>query len=469
MRKKFLIIILSLTLLFIWVYVLYKVIAIKKSNDEISQLAKSAISMCLKEPFDDKSKVEIENILHETFPDIEFNITFVSNQMYDYKVISQMQREGEYDIIYIDDLSYLPEYTSNELLSEVHESSVRDILKERVSDDTTSEQLFSQVQLNDRAYGIPITVSKQKVIAFRKDWLDKLGVNGDVTNISQLGNIFYGFKNNDPDGNGINDTMALCLPFREYFYESMEVFYQLSGSSYGNFYLNKDLEYTALSDENKKVTGTIAKWYSDGIIDSNVTVSDRNYILSKWENGRIGFLSGVGLQSVLPGGIYYEKLIKKNPNAEIYAVKLDENVNSMYDKTSLFAISRQTLFKLDSYSKMIDIISKMTENRELMYLISNGERYSSMDSTGRTIVSKKLIPALNDVLFVSQKEINDIYSTAKWEIDAIKEITDRYYMNVILGEDLNVEFDTFKNNINNPKSVFTKAIMNNISEDQINE
>ena len=45
----------------------------------------------------------------------------------------------------------------------------------------------------------------QCLIIFRQDWLDKLGLKYPET-LDDMKNVLIAFTNNDPDGNGKNDT-----------------------------------------------------------------------------------------------------------------------------------------------------------------------------------------------------------------------------------------------------------------------
>ena len=61
--------------------------------------------------------------------------------------------------------------------------------------------------MNGKSYGLASesTISKNEGVVIRKDWLDKLGLKVPVTTEDYI-NVMRAFTQNDPDGNGRNDT-----------------------------------------------------------------------------------------------------------------------------------------------------------------------------------------------------------------------------------------------------------------------
>lgn len=68
-----------------------------------------------------------------------------------------------------------------------------------------------------RNYGIPRVrpVYGQNGVSIRRDWLDKLGLDMP-TNMDELYEAMKAFTNNDPDGNGKNDTYGVILNVRTF-------------------------------------------------------------------------------------------------------------------------------------------------------------------------------------------------------------------------------------------------------------
>jgi putative aldouronate transport system substrate-binding protein len=66
---------------------------------------------------------------------------------------------------------------------------------------------------DDKVYGIPRTsIARADGFMIRQDWLDKLGISveeGKPLTLDKFTQILTAFTNNDPDGNGVNDTYGL--------------------------------------------------------------------------------------------------------------------------------------------------------------------------------------------------------------------------------------------------------------------
>jgi putative aldouronate transport system substrate-binding protein len=67
---------------------------------------------------------------------------------------------------------------------------------------------------DDKVYGIPRTsIARADAFLIRQDWLDKLGFSieeGKPLTLDNFTKILTAFTNNDPDGNGVNDTYGLA-------------------------------------------------------------------------------------------------------------------------------------------------------------------------------------------------------------------------------------------------------------------
>ncbi|XEC93577.1 extracellular solute-binding protein [Paenibacillus tarimensis] len=73
-----------------------------------------------------------------------------------------------------------------------------------------NKQVLENTSVNGKIYGLyqERPLSRQGVI-YRKDWADRLGLK-EPTTIEELYTMLYKFTYNDPDGNGINDTIGLA-------------------------------------------------------------------------------------------------------------------------------------------------------------------------------------------------------------------------------------------------------------------
>ena len=97
----------------------------------------------------------------------------------------------------------------------------------------------------------------------RTDWLDKLGLKAPTT-VDEMYKVLTAFKTQDPNGNGKADEIP-------YFnrQEAIQDLYQLFGAYY-NWHVNEDgkVVHGKTEESYKNAVREIAKWYKEGLIDS---------------------------------------------------------------------------------------------------------------------------------------------------------------------------------------------------------
>lgn len=142
----------------------------------------------------------------------------------------------------------------------------------------------------------------------RLDWLENLGFDipedaapiGDADGyeriywtdyqftMEELEEILTAFTNDDPDGNGQNDTFGM-LPFNNNTNWGMTYFgaYGL-GLGY-NLIENGELKPAIISEAYRDSLINLAKWYEEGIIDPEWTTLDERTAWEKYQSGSIGY------------------------------------------------------------------------------------------------------------------------------------------------------------------------------------
>ena len=121
----------------------------------------------------------------------------------------------------------------------------------------------------------------------RKDWLDNLNLEIPKT-LDELEECLYAFTNDDPDGNGVDDTYGWNGD--GYDYRSFWPWIQGAGDGNGrmDFLRMEDGSYIygPTTDDCKEWLGRVAKLYADGVIDpSIITDTDRD---EEMANGGFG-------------------------------------------------------------------------------------------------------------------------------------------------------------------------------------
>ena len=138
-------------------------------------------------------------------------------------------------------------------------------------------------------YRIPGDVAEPacETLWIRKDWLDNLNLEIPKT-LDELEECLYAFTNDDPDGNGVDDTYGWNGD--GYDYRSFWPWIQGAGDGNGrmDFLRMEDGSYIygPTTDDCKEWLGRVAKLYADGVIDpSIITDTDRD---EEMANGGFG-------------------------------------------------------------------------------------------------------------------------------------------------------------------------------------
>ncbi len=125
-----------------------------------------------------------------------------------------------------------------------------------------------------------------QAIYIRKDWLDKLGLK-EPTTMEEFYNVAKAFRENDPDGNGKQDTYGFCgggvwwlYPFINSFNTSFEYYYK-DGDQW---------KPECISDNMKKAASFLKKCYDEKLLDTDFLTMGSDKALENFVSGREGML-----------------------------------------------------------------------------------------------------------------------------------------------------------------------------------
>ena len=141
-------------------------------------------------------------------------------------------------------------------------------------------------------YGYPFVNQKSTTnaaLTVRGDWLDSLGLDVPVT-LAEFRDVLRAFTNDDPDGNGQDDTYGISstgpignFNFALYAY----------GVQYGDWALDESgtpiprHEHPGFRDAMVYLNGL----WDEGLIDPEFMLNDRNLMEEKWYQGRSGYIT----------------------------------------------------------------------------------------------------------------------------------------------------------------------------------
>lgn len=103
-------------------------------------------------------------------------------------------------------------FTTSNIMAAVEDGTIEplnDYLKDNRNWNSMPESYRELFTLNGKIYAIPAGYEGNSFTrSFRKDWLDKLGLKVPET-VDELFEVARAFTEDDPDGNGLNDTFGL--------------------------------------------------------------------------------------------------------------------------------------------------------------------------------------------------------------------------------------------------------------------
>ena len=145
-----------------------------------------------------------------------------------------------------------------------------------------NDEALAQATASDgKVYGVPMLSAIRTAMGYmvREDWLKKIDMEVPVT-IDDWYEMLTKFKNTDLNGNGAGDVTPLILDraWENYYYNFADA-WGIELNPNNDYWLTRNgkVEYAPLLPETKEFIGTMAKWYSEGLIDKDfVTREDTN-------------------------------------------------------------------------------------------------------------------------------------------------------------------------------------------------
>lgn len=149
------------------------------------------------------------------------------------------------------------------------------------------------IMYDGKNYGLPsvwIDGMIPRTSLWRKDWLDKVGIEKVPDTVDEYHEAFKRFTNNDPDGNGEKDTYGFSADLVSNYSFCTEIF-----GAYGVMpfnWMEKDdkVVWGGIQPETKQVLSLLHQWYKEGLIHPDF-ITDRwwDEVAKKFYNGKTGY------------------------------------------------------------------------------------------------------------------------------------------------------------------------------------
>lgn len=181
--------------------------------------------------------------------------------------------------------------------------------------------------------------------SYRYDWLQRLGIepNGELIQLDEEGRLFMAtepftqsefteilkrFTEDDPDGNGKDDTFGLALSQRStFFWTGLYGMYNITTA--GAIEENGSAERYFVTEKYKDFLKYMAELYEGGFIDQEFATLDVNQAWEKVANGQAG-VCGISAKWTGPGISYAQTrapnvALNQNPEAKVVIVPTEVN------------------------------------------------------------------------------------------------------------------------------------------------
>lgn len=288
-------------------------------------------------------------------------------------------------------------------ITDVFEEYASDELKEYLaSDDGVG---LNSAKVDGRLYGLPLlgnSYDSVMIMFVRQDWLDNLGLSMPTT-MEELHQVAKAFTEQDPDGNGKNDTYGLGLNGKDVFaYNSgiqafLEGFGAIPGYWGNNFtFVEKDgtVEWGGADAEAMKAgLSLLNEMYQDGSIAKDFGVMDNDRISEEFSASKCGIIFAPMWGAMGASG----NTIKENPKAHIVAAKIPDGMGSG-SSNPWFTSSTSSYYTVSSKCEHPELLIKlMNISVDILCNTESDEVFATYkaDSEWKLSLTRTLAPLKN--------------------------------------------------------------------------
>lgn len=199
-------------------------------------------------------------------------------------------------------------------LTEVFEKYATDFTMQMMEDD--GYVALEQCKADGRLYALPNVSGNYDnvpIMWVRSDWMEKLGKEPPTT-LEELEELAMAFSDEDPDGNGQDDTYGIAMTNKLYNdgLSSMTGIMEIFGAHNGWIDVDGKAEFGLIQPEVKDTLESMHEWYENGILDQEFVAKDSNKVSEDIVAGKVGITFGGHGNAFWP----FPDAKKLNPDAE---------------------------------------------------------------------------------------------------------------------------------------------------------
>ncbi|MFP4662249.1 MAG: extracellular solute-binding protein [Halanaerobiales bacterium] len=310
------------------------------------------------------------------------------------------------------DMTDLWDENASPYLKKFHEESDNVAFK----DVTFDGRLMAIPNLSDIETAAPI-------MWVRQDWLDNLGLEGPET-VDDVIKIAKAFKEQDPDGNGVDDTIG--LPGRQVLFKGDTASFDWVFGAYNAYpgdWINKDgkVVYGSVQPEAKAALAKIHEMYEAGIVDKEFLLKTGDDAVEPVMSGKAGIFQGAWWSTWWP----LNSAIQNNPESEwkAYFIKSEDGnaYSRSYPAVRQIMVVRKDYEHPEAIMKMLNW-SQLADMKQLDWynnLVDPGGKYAETTTNIRPIngMSAKYLKEIS----IRYNQIMDVINGELDYDDATKE------------------------------------------------
>lgn len=188
------------------------------------------------------------------------------------------------DVVLLSGTHYL-NYAMEGALYDITELYENSEVKNRIVD----QAIIDAVRVNGRLYGLPRERGNGTVTYVRGDWLKKLGL--DIPkNYEEFINMLRKFANEDPDRNGVKDTIPLTAAGLVNSEFPMDIYLREFYQNATPDFVKKDGKWVdgMTEPEMKEALQRMKDAYAEGLIDREIVTNKTSTCRDKFYSGKVG-------------------------------------------------------------------------------------------------------------------------------------------------------------------------------------
>ncbi len=293
------------------------------------------------------------------------------------QIVATMFAAGDYpDILEIQTNDYLAFAKSGHLIP------LDDFIASSKELKDIDKEILESYRLKDgHIYGVPQYLGGGCVTYIRQDWLNNLGLK-QPTNWDEYYNVLKAFTKNDPDGNGVNDTIGLTIPFQtgwEFDYYNRTI---MLDAYFGFDYKNGKWVDGFLQPEFIPALNRFKTLYAEGLMDNEIFTNKTSTARSKMYASQAGVMeywSGTWAQR------YYDSAKNSDPKAELIPIEPIKGAYYINRVGPVFAITKAAKNPQAVFEKFINLMNDgaagqvlFTHGVEGIHYAKDGDNYKML-------------------------------------------------------------------------------------------